>query len=131
MFLKFNQKIVLVLSLMGLITLIVMGVVILPSNSALALSNCACVTSEAQPQIGQSTRSSGNFSTQGCTTSLKWELPDGINVDIIQDVSGGRDRGWYNVSNDTTKQNPNQRSLYIGNPKGANKPFQVCALNID
>lgn len=132
MFLKFTQKVKAILSLMVLTTLTVVGVVMLPNTSALAqtVSNCACVTSEAQPQVGQEARSSGNFSTQGCTTSIKWSLPSGINVDIAEDVSGGSDPTLFNVSNDAITQNPDKRDIYIANPKGAQKSFEVCALNL-
>ena len=132
MFLKFTQKVKAILSLMVLTTLTVVGVVMLPNTSALAqtVSTCACITSEAQPQNGQKARSSGNFSTQGCTTTIQWSLPGGIKVDIKEDISGGKDPTLFNVSNEAKKQNPNKRDIYIANPKGAQKSFEVCALNL-
>lgn len=131
MFLKFNQKVIALLSLTALTIPIGVGVVMQHPNSALAQERtiCSCIRSEAQPQRGQKARSSGNFSTEGCSTTLVWELPDGINVDIAQDISGGKDRGFYRVSNGVRRQNPNKRSLYIANPHGAQQGFQVCAIN--
>lgn len=131
MFIKFTQIGSLV-SLMTLGILTVDGVVMRPNTSALAqeLSTCACVTSEAQPQRGQKHRSSGNFSTQGCTTSIQWSLPANIKIDIKEDISGGRDPNFYSLSNGAIKQNLNKRDIYIANPQGAQKSFEVCALNV-
>ncbi|WP_228061778.1 hypothetical protein [[Phormidium] sp. LEGE 05292] len=130
MFLKFNQKIA-ILSSMPLIFLPVVGIVTLPHFSALAQNGiCACASSEAQPQRGQRNRSSGNFSTQGCTTTLSWNAPKGVSFNVMRDVSGGRDPvELSNVARGTRTQNPNQRSLYIANPKGARGGFRVCARN--
>lgn len=125
----FLNKLKKVIALLGLTALTILGVVMLHPNSTLAQTDCACVQSEAQPQHGQKARSSGNFSTQGCSSTLIWNLPDGVSVDIAQDVSGRKDPTFYKVSNGDRRQNPNKRSLYIANPHGAQKGFQVCALN--
>ncbi len=127
--LKFDRKVMAIFGLMALTTSTVVGVVMLHQNSGLAQTNCACVPSEAQPQRGQKARSSGNFSTQGCSSTLIWNLPNGVSVDIMQDVSGGKDRRFYKVSNGNRMQNPDKRSLYIANPHGAQEGFQVCAFN--
>ena len=131
MFSQLKKKVKLIVSTMILMVLTVAAVVGLSNNSALADTTCACVTSEAQPQNGQKTRSSGNFSTQGCTSTLSWILPPNINVGIYRDVSGGKDQFKYDVNNGVRTQNTNLRNLYTGNPRGANSPFQVCALNVD
>jgi hypothetical protein len=131
MFTQLKKKVKLIVSTITLMVLIVIGVVVLPSYPALADVNCACVTSEAQPQNGQKTRSSGNFSTQGCTTTLAWIVPPNVTVGIYRDVSGGKDQFKYDVTNGVRTQNTNLRNLYAGNPRAANSPFQVCALNVD
>jgi hypothetical protein len=130
MFLKFNKKVA-IFSSMALIFLPVVGVVTLPNSSALAEPGiCSCISSEAQPQQGQKNRSSGNFSTEGCTTTLKWTAPKGVSFKVMRDVSGGTDPVIFtNVNNNTRTQNPKQRSLYIANPVGARKGFRVCARN--
>lgn len=130
MFLKFNQK-VSILSSTALIFLPVVGILTLPNSSALAENRiCTCISSEAQPQQGQDNRSSGNFSTQGCTTTLKWSAPRGVRFKVMRDVSGGTDPVIFtNVGNNTQTRNPKQRSLYIANPVGARQGFRVCASN--
>jgi hypothetical protein len=132
MFLNFYQKAA-ILSSMPLIFLPVIGVVNLPYSSAFAQDRggvCACIQSEAQPQRGQKNRSSGNFSTQGCTTTLDWDAPEGISFNVMRDVSGGRDPVEIsNANNKIRTQNPNQRSLYIANPRGAKEGFRACARN--
>ncbi|WP_199337632.1 MULTISPECIES: hypothetical protein [unclassified Nostoc] len=126
---KLNQ---LVVGISSFIVLAPSSVVTLHITPVLAQSSsiCACITSEAQPQLGQINRSSGNFSTQGCATSLRWSGPDGVNFNVMRDVSGGTDPvELTNVTNGSLLQNPNQRSLYIANPTGAQTAFQVCANN--
>jgi hypothetical protein len=123
---KFNQLLIGIFSFTALTAL---SVVMLPVTSA-APGRCACISSEAQPQRGQKNRSSGNFSTQGCTTTLRWSAPKGVSFNVMRDVSGGKDPVELpNISNGSSTQNPNQRSLYIANPKGAQKGFEVCANN--
>ncbi|WP_375514662.1 hypothetical protein [uncultured Nostoc sp.] len=131
MFSQLKQKIKSIVSTIILMVLIITGMVVLPNNSALADTNCACVTSEAQPQNGQKTRSSGNFSTQGCTSTVSWILPPNVTLGIYRDVSGGKDKFVYDINNGVRTPNSNLRNLYAGNPRGANSPFQVCALNVD
>ncbi|MBR8839982.1 MAG: hypothetical protein DSM106950_39790 [Stigonema ocellatum SAG 48.90 = DSM 106950] len=113
------------------IILVPSSVVTLPVTPVLAQQgSCACINSEAQPQRGQKSRSSGNFSTQGCPTTLRWSGPDGVTFDVMRDVSGGKDKlEIRNVTNGSSSQNPNQRNLYIANPHGAQKGFKVCANN--
>ncbi|MFH7029190.1 MAG: hypothetical protein ACHBN1_28305 [Heteroscytonema crispum UTEX LB 1556] len=123
---KLNQLLAAILCFTVLTPLLVVTLPVTPASAA----SCACITSEAQPQRGQKNRSSGNFSTQGCTTTLRWSAPDGVSFNVMRDVSGGKDPvELQNVTNGSSTQNPNQRSLYIANPKGANKGFQVCAEN--
>jgi hypothetical protein len=106
--------------------------VTLPNSSALAETGrvCTCISSEAQPQRGQKNRSSGNFSTEGCTTTLHWTAPRGVHFKVMRDVSGGVDPVIFgHVDNNTRTRNVEQRSLYIANPAGARRGFRVCARN--
>jgi hypothetical protein len=131
MFLKLTQRVGSLASLMALGMLTVDGVVRTSPSSAQTSRLCTCVQSEAQPQNGQKARSSGNFSTQGCSTTLSWLLPTGISVDIKQDVSGGKDPTHFRrVQSGTRTRNPNKRSLYIANPRGARAGFRVCAFSV-
>jgi hypothetical protein len=130
MFLKLTQRVGSLASLMALGMLTVDGVVRTSPSSAQTGKPCACVQSEAQPQNGQKARSSGNFSTQGCSTTLSWVVPTGISVDIKQDVSGGKDPTHFRVQSGTRTRNPNKRSLYIANPRGARAGFRVCAVSV-
>ncbi|MCC5643149.1 hypothetical protein LC607_09380 [Nostoc sp. CHAB 5824] len=121
---KFNQLLTAIFSFTAF------SVMMQPPAPVFAQSTCACVTSESRPQSGQRNRSSGNFSTQGCAASLKWTAPIPIVFDVKQDVSGGSDPTPFSgLTNDVVTVNPNQRSLYIANPKNANASFTVCALN--
>jgi hypothetical protein len=130
MFLKLTQRVGALASLMALGMLTVDGVVRTSPSSAETVVPCACVQSEAQPQNGQKARSSGNFSTQGCSTTLYWQIPQGVSVDIKQDVSGGKDPTHFRVQMGARTQNPNQRSLYIANPRGAQAGFMACATSV-
>lgn len=125
---KLNQ---LVIGIPSFIVLALSSVVTLHITPALAQSrSCACINSEAQPQRGQKNRSSGNFSSQGCSTSLRWSSPDGVSFNVMRDVSGGKDPvELSNVTNGSITPNPNQRSLYIANPRGAQTGFRACANN--
>ena len=121
---KFNQLLTAIFSFTAL------SVVMQPPAPAFAQSTCACVTSESRPQAGQTARSSGNFSTQGCAASLRWTAPTPIVFDVKQDVSGGTDPTPFSgLTNDVVTVNPNQRSLYIANPRNAGGNFTVCAIN--
>ncbi|MBC6433927.1 DeoR family transcriptional regulator [Nostoc sp. HG1] len=122
---KFNQLLTAIFSFTAL------SVVVQPSTPAFAQSPpCACITSEAQPQAGQDARSSGNFSTQGCNANLKVSVPSPIVFDIKEDVSGGFDPTPFpGLTNDVVIVNPNQRSLYIANPRNAGGNFTVCVVN--
>jgi hypothetical protein len=123
---KLNQLLTVIFSFTSLTPLLVVTLPVAPASA----NSCACITSEAQPQRNQKNRSSGNFSTQGCTTTLRWSAPDGVRFNVMRDVSRGKDPvELRNVSNGLSIQNPSQRSLYIANPNGANKAFQVCANN--
>lgn len=102
-------------------------IVMLPIGSASA-DTCACVTSGSQPLKGQTNRSSGNFSTQGCSFDLRWTAPNNVSFKVMQDISGGFDPvKLRNVNNGSKTRNPDKRSLYIANPKGASDSFTVCA----
>jgi hypothetical protein len=123
---KLNQLLPAILSFTSLTPLLVVTLPVAPASAA----SCACITSEAQPQLGQKNRSSGNFSTQGCTTTLTWSAENGVSFNVMRDISRGKDPvELRDVTNGLSTQNPNQRSLYIANPSGANKAFQVCANN--
>lgn len=103
---------------------------VMPPVTSAAPGICTCITSEAQPQREQKSRSSGNFSTQGCTTTLKWTSPTGVSFAVVQDVSAGKDRVQIaTATNGSRTQNPNQRNLYIASPNGARSAFRVCANN--
>lgn len=107
-------------------------------NGTLALGSdtieagCASVTSEPQPQSGQDHRSSGNFSTEGCGgTQLRWTCPEGIEFDVMKDVSLGQDPTIFShVSNGEVTSMYQDRSLYIANPTGASSNFTVAVEGI-
>ncbi len=121
---KFNQLLTAIFSFTTL------SVVMQPPTPAFAQNTCACVTSESRPQRGQKNRSSGNFSTQGCSASLKWTSPTPIVFDVKQDRTGRSDPTTFSgLTNGVVTVNPNQRSLYIANPKNASGNFRVCAVN--
>ncbi|WP_292834798.1 DeoR family transcriptional regulator [Nostoc sp. JL33] len=121
---KFNQLLAAIFSFTAL------SVVMQPPAPALAQSTCACVTSQPQPQRGQKNRSSGNFSTQGCAANLIWTSPTPIVFDVKQDRSGKSDPTTFSgLTNGVVTGNPNQRSLYIANPRNASGNFRVCAKN--
>jgi hypothetical protein len=121
---KFNQLLTAIFSFTAL------SVVMQPPTPAFAQSTCACVTSEPRPQSGQRNRSSGNFSTQGCSSSLRWSSPPGITYDIKQDRSRRSDpTRLFGLTNGVRTGNPNERSLYIANPRNASSNFRVCAIN--
>jgi hypothetical protein len=120
---KFNQLVAAIFSFTALS-------VVMQPPPAFAQSTCACVTSESRPQSGQRNRSSGNFSTQGCAASLRWTAPVPIVFDVKQDRSGRSDPTPFSgLTNGVVTVNPNQRSLYIANPKNATGNFTVCAIN--
>ena len=88
---------------------------------------CASVTSEPEPQAGQSERSSGNFSTENCVgKQLKWSCPQGLSFDVKKDRSAASDPTIFSgVANGTITTIEKERSLYIANPKNAVENFLV------
>lgn len=125
---KFKQLIATTVSI-TLIFIMALVIMILPVASASA-DTCTCITSAAQPLEGQKNRSSGNFSTQGCSFDLQWTAPDNVSFNVMQDRSSAKDPvKLENVSNGSKTRNPDQRSLYIANPRGASDSFTVCAEN--
>ena len=123
---KFNR---LLLGIFSLATLTASSMV-MPPIASTAPGPCSCTSSQAQPLQGQKSRSSVNFSTQGCTRTLTWIAPRGVRFNVVQDVSAGKDRVWIpNATNLKRSRNPNQGKLYIANPSGAQKDFVVCANN--
>ncbi|MEH1849763.1 MAG: hypothetical protein V7L25_33505 [Nostoc sp.] len=94
-------------------------------------NTCACVTSGATPQPGQKERSSGNFSTQGCASTLIVTAPGATSFDIKYDISGGPDGpALTNQTNNSIFLNPNARNLYIANPKSApSGNITICFVN--
>ncbi|MEH2180485.1 DeoR family transcriptional regulator [Nostoc sp.] len=124
---KFNQLLTAIFSFTALSAAIQPPIPVLAQSPP---NTCACITSEAAPQAGQKARSSGNFSTQGCAANLRWSVPTPIVFDVAKDVSGGSDPTLYpGVTNDVVTVNPNERSLYIANPRNAPGNFTVCAIN--
>ncbi|WP_310483181.1 DeoR family transcriptional regulator [Chamaesiphon sp. VAR_48_metabat_403] len=124
---KFNR---LLLGIFSLATLTASSMVMPPITSA-APKICSCAISQARPERGQKSRSSGNFSTQGCARSLIWNSPKGVSFTVVKDVSAGKDRVEIsNVKHGLQTQNPNQEKLYIANPRGALVPFRVCAIDL-
>lgn len=98
----------------------------------------ATVTSEPIPQSGQRNRSSRNFSVNDYACRLRWVvLEDGvpnpnIRFNIMRD-SGAKDevlaRGVFHGA--TTDNVFVARAIYIGNPSGAKRQFQVRAYKDD
>ena len=103
----------------------------LPSGDLLV----GAVTSEFSPQSDQKNRSSKNFSVSDYVNKVRWVvLEDGIpnpNVrfNIMWDRSASRDpvlvRGVFH--NSTTDNVFGARSIYIANPSGTRRQFQVRA----
>lgn len=93
---------------------------------------CASITSEPNPQGGQSHRSSDNFSTAGCgSVSIRWSSPEGITYDVMQDVSGGTDPVIHHgLTNGSVTSNNQSRSLYIANPRNASSDFLVSVSGV-
>ncbi|MWC29138.1 DeoR family transcriptional regulator [Paenibacillus sp. MMS18-CY102] len=99
------------------------------------------VTSSPTPQAGQSSRSSGNFSTDTLppnTINFQWEIssfgsddPNSISFSVAQDVSGGSDPTIFtNVVNGKYTDVYEHRSLYIAKPNGATANFVVSIFAI-
>lgn len=88
---------------------------------------CASVTSEPNPQHGQKHRSSGNFSTEGCSgDKIQFSSPEGVVYDIMEDKSLAPDPTIYkDVTNGTIVEKVSSRSLYVANPKHASGNFVV------
>ncbi|AUB37513.1 hypothetical protein COO91_03458 [Nostoc flagelliforme CCNUN1] len=90
-----------------------------------------CVKSEPQPQQGQTSRSSEDFSTIQPQVlgeeRIKITLPDGISVKIAENIANGNDPAVFeNVENGREEQNPNKNKLYVADPTNANEDFFVC-----
>ena len=94
---------------------------------------CASVTSEPQPQKGQSHRSSGNFSTEECSgNKLQWSCPPGISFDVMQDKSAAHDPTIFEgVTNGTVTDMYQARSLYVANPRHASANFEVSVTGVN
>lgn len=99
------------------------------------------VTSSPTPQPGQSSRSSGNFSTDTLpanTINFQWEItsfgsddPNSISFIVAKDVSGGSDPTIFSgVVNGKYTEVYESRSLYIANPTGATANFVVSVYAI-
>lgn len=99
------------------------------------------VTSSPTPQPGQSSRSSGNFSTDTLpanTINFQWEItpfgsddPNSISFIVAQDVSGGNDPTIFSgVVNGKYTDVYENRSLYIAKPNGATANFVVSVYAI-
>jgi len=88
---------------------------------------CATITSDPNPQKGQTHRSSDNFSTDGCgSVSIRWSCPDGIIFDVMEDVSLRTDPVIHaSLTNGSVTPNDHSRSLYIANPRNAAGNFVV------
>jgi hypothetical protein len=95
----------------------------------------ARVISHPQPSEGQTHRSSANFSTESMLAGTQYVSfsvdgsgnDDGVFFDVMEDISMKGDKVIYhNASNgyrssDVTKYD----NLYIANPQGAQKDFEV------
>lgn len=101
----------------------------------------ASITSEAQPQSGQKHRSSGNFSTESApsgTHKLTWVVTpldgspaDGIYLDVMKDVTAGRDTTeWSGIRSDQQTDYKAFRNVYIANPSGASGKFTVSVYAV-
>ncbi|MNW51716.1 hypothetical protein D3C74_292090 [compost metagenome] len=99
------------------------------------------VTSTPTPQPGQSSRSSGNFSTDTLppnTINFQWEItstgnddPNSISFIVAKDVSGGSDPTIFsNVVNGKYTDVYESKSLYIAKPNDATSNFVVSVYAI-
>jgi len=102
----------------------------------------ATVTSEGQPQHGQSHRSSGNFSTQTSSppAQLQWFVTDNgqsgsITFDVMEDRSRLPDPTVFSgLKNGSVTAYYSSRGLYIANPAntgGASFIVQAWPYPID
>ncbi len=95
-----------------------------PDPTAQTVNPIVSITSEGQPQHGQSHRSSGNFSTQVSKPprQLQWFVTDNgqssqIKFDVMEDKSLAPDPTIFKgISNGAVTAYYSSRSLYIANP---------------
>jgi hypothetical protein len=95
----------------------------------------ARVISNPQPSKGQQHRSSANFSTESMPAGTQYVSftvdgsgnDDGVFFDVMEDISMHSDPTiYYNQSNGSRSSNVTKySSLYIANPQGAKKDFEV------
>ncbi|WP_380705346.1 binary toxin-like calcium binding domain-containing protein [Salinithrix halophila] len=93
----------------------------------------ATVTSGSEPQKGQNSRSSGNFSIDSLpagTKKLKWvvegEGASSIKYTVKEDKSSANDNVfWESLTNGIETNIKKSRSLYIADPKNATSNFKV------
>lgn len=101
----------------------------------------ASVTSSPTPQAGQSSRSSGDFSTATLpanTINFQWEIsssgndnPNSISFIVARDVSGGSDPTIFSgVVNGKYTDVYECGTLYIAKPNGATANFVVSVYAI-
>lgn len=92
-----------------------------------------CIESLPEPQEDQESRSSEDFSSQqdnivgAKDTPIKFTLPDGISVQIVDNNASAPDPNVFkDVKNGKEEKNPYIKELYVAAPTGAKENFFVC-----